>query len=70
MLGAYNYLGVCMSDTVQLSASLEDYLEAIFRLINEKGAAKAKDIANHMKVKRPSVTGALKSLAKKNLINY
>ena len=59
-----------MSDTVQLSASLEDYLEAIFRLINEKGAAKAKDIANHMKVKRPSVTGALKSLAKKNLINY
>jgi DtxR family Mn-dependent transcriptional regulator len=59
-----------MTDTIHLSASLEDYLEAILLLINEKGAAKAKDIASRMKVKRPSVTGALKSLAKKDLINY
>lgn len=53
-----------------LSVSLENYLEAIFRLISEKGAARAKDIAKRLKVKRPSVTGALHALSSKGLINY
>ncbi|MDP8228924.1 MAG: metal-dependent transcriptional regulator [Candidatus Electryoneaceae bacterium] len=59
-----------MHDEEKLSASLEDYLEAIFHIANDKGAAKAKDIANRLNVNSSSVTGALRSLAKRNLVNY
>ena len=53
-----------------LSASLEDYLEAIFHITAQKQAARAKDIAKRLKVSGSSVTGALRSLAKRGLINY
>ncbi len=53
-----------------LTASLEDYLEAIFHIIEEKQAVRPKDIANRLKVVNSSVTGALHALADKNLINY
>ncbi len=53
-----------------LSASLEDYLEVILNLIQEKKEAKASDIALKMNVKKASVTDALKALSKKDLINY
>lgn len=53
-----------------LSASLEDYLEAILRIVAQKGAAKAKDIAKALKVNNSSVTGALKMLAQKGMVNY
>jgi DtxR family Mn-dependent transcriptional regulator len=53
-----------------LSASLEDYLEAIFHIVKDKGAARPKDIAMRLKVNNSSVTGALKSLAAKKLVHY
>ncbi|MBW1721830.1 MAG: DtxR family transcriptional regulator [Deltaproteobacteria bacterium] len=53
-----------------LSASLEDYLEAIFHIIAEKQAARAKDISKRLKVGGSSVTGALRALADRGLINY
>lgn len=53
-----------------LSASLEDYLEVILNLIQEKKEAKASDIALKMNVKKASVTDALKALSKKELIEY
>jgi DtxR family Mn-dependent transcriptional regulator len=53
-----------------LSASLEDYLEAIFFLTRESAVARSKDIADGLGVARPSVTGALRQLAQKGLINY
>lgn len=53
-----------------LSPSQEDYLEAIFHIVSEKQAARAKDIAQRLKVKGSSVTGALRVLAEKGLINY
>ena len=59
-----------MTTTMPLSASLEDYLEAILRIISQKGAAKAKDIAKALKVNNSSVTGALKMLAQKGMVNY
>ena len=61
-----------MADTtdIQLTSSLEDYLEAIFRIVQEKQAARAKDIGKRLKVSRSSVTGALHSLANRQLINY
>jgi DtxR family Mn-dependent transcriptional regulator len=53
-----------------LSASLEDYLEAIFFLTRESAVARSKDIAEGLGVARPSVTGALRQLAQKGLIHY
>lgn len=53
-----------------LSASLEDYLEVIFHLEESNRVARAKDIADQMNVQRASVTGALKALASRGLINY
>ena len=59
-----------MAQAEQLSASLEDYLEAIFNIISEKGGVRAKDIARYLDVKAGSVTTALQSLAKTDHINY
>lgn len=53
-----------------LSASLEDYLEAIFNLTGESKAAHSKDIADLLGVAKASVTGALRVLKKKQLVNY
>jgi DtxR family Mn-dependent transcriptional regulator len=53
-----------------LTASQEDYLEAIFHIASDKHAARAKDIAKRLKVNSSSVTGALRVLAEKGLINY
>lgn len=55
---------------VQLSASLEDYLEAILNLTRESNIARSKDIAEVLGVSRASVTGALRVLKKKGLANY
>lgn len=57
-------------NTSELSASQEDYLETIFFLSREEGKARPKEIAKRMKVRAASVTGALKALAEKELINY
>ncbi len=59
-----------MTSTQTLSESLEDYLEAIFHIVDQKQAARAKDIALRMNVKSSSVTGALHALSEKGLINY
>lgn len=54
----------------ELTESLEDYLEAIYCIIQEKQVARPKDIAGRMKVTNASVTGALRTLAERNLIHY
>jgi DtxR family Mn-dependent transcriptional regulator len=53
-----------------LSASMEDYLEAIYHIVSAKQAARAKDIARRLEVNNSSVTGALRSLSEKGYINY
>ena len=53
-----------------LSESLEDYLETILALQTTKTVARSKDIAAKLDVKRGSVTGMLKKLAKSKLVNY
>jgi DtxR family Mn-dependent transcriptional regulator len=59
-----------MSTPVSLSASLEDYIEAISHIVDEKMVARGKDIASRLKVSRASVTEALRALSKKGLVNY
>ncbi|MBU1196718.1 MAG: metal-dependent transcriptional regulator [Proteobacteria bacterium] len=59
-----------MNKNEPLSQSLEDYLEIILELQTQKTVARSKDIAEKMDIKRGSVTGMLKKLAKSKLINY
>jgi len=59
-----------MDHGVGLTASLEDYLEAILHLEDRSRVARGKDIAEALGVAQPSVTGALRSLAEKGLVNY
>jgi len=53
-----------------LSASLEDYLEAIYNLTDENKVARSKDIAELLGVSKSSVTGALRLLKQKRMVNY
>jgi DtxR family transcriptional regulator, Mn-dependent transcriptional regulator len=51
-----------------LSASLEDYLEAILHLERASRVARVSEIAELLHVSRPSVTGALKGLTARGLV--
>lgn len=53
-----------------VSSSLEDYLEVIHSIIEEKQGVKAIEISRRLGVGRSSVTDALKTLATKKLVNY
>ena len=55
---------------VSLTQSEEDYLEAIHVIGLEKKIIRVKDIAKHLNVKLPSVTGSIKKLSKKGLTVY
>lgn len=56
--------------TKKLSPSQEDYLEAILALEKKHRVARVKDIADLLEVRMPSVSGALKQLREKELIDY
>ncbi len=54
----------------KLSASLEDYLEAILNVAGGSEGARSKDVADALGVAKSSVTGALQLLRGKGLANY
>ncbi|KPK66406.1 MAG: hypothetical protein AMK73_00030 [Planctomycetes bacterium SM23_32] len=54
----------------QLSATLEDYLETIFRLEHKRRFARVRDISAALNVAKSTVTTALQSLSEKGLVNY
>ena len=54
----------------EISASLEDYLETIYEIFEEKQGVKAIEISRRLGIGRSSVTDALKTLAEKKLVNY
>ena len=58
------------SQTMPLTAALEDYLETIFELIQDRMVARVRDIAKARQVKPGSVTPALKRLQELGLIDY
>ncbi len=54
----------------ELTSSKEDCLEAIWALERQDGVARVRDIAARLDVGKSAVTAALKSLAKRELVNY
>lgn len=59
-----------MSLKNKLTPSLEDYLETIYVLERKNRVARVKEIANALQVQMPSVSGAVKSLKDRGLVNY
>jgi len=53
---------------INLSESMEDYLEAIFNLIRENGSARVTDIANQLEIAASSVNQGLKKLNQEGLV--
>ena len=54
----------------RVSATQEDYLEAILNLAGERGTARAGEIARALSVHKSTVTAALKALSARGLIHY
>ncbi len=57
-------------NTMEISSSLEDYLEAIAEIIESNQHAHSKDIAEKLGVSSPSVSNALQALSARSLIRY
>ena len=55
---------------MEISSSLEDYLEAIAEIIENNQHAHSKDIAEKLGVSKPSVSNALQALSARSLIRY
>ena len=53
-----------------LTPTMEDYLETIFALSEEKRAVRVKDIAKKLGVKMPTVTNMVKTLSDRGFIDY
>ena len=52
----------------EMTQSLEDYLEAVYVLIEEKRPAQVRDVARMLSVKMPSVVKAIRELKKLGLV--
>jgi DtxR family transcriptional regulator, Mn-dependent transcriptional regulator len=61
---------VHMKDENRLSASLEDYLEAIYHCRDANNAVRSKMIQKRLAVSGASVTEACQQLREKGLVNY
>jgi DtxR family Mn-dependent transcriptional regulator len=62
--------GTALAEGETLSASLEDYVEAILQLERTSRVARVSEIAAQLEVSRPSVTGALKVLRARGLVSH
>jgi DtxR family transcriptional regulator, Mn-dependent transcriptional regulator len=53
-----------------ITASQEDYIEAIYAISSRRMVARVKDIAEHMRVHKSTVSATLHQLAQRKLVNY
>ena len=54
----------------ELTISLEKYLLTLYKIVEQNGAARVRDVAEAMNIGAASTSEAVKNLAKKNYINY
>lgn len=57
-----------MSDASKTTTAAQDYLEAIYELIEEKGYAKVVDIAEKLNLSGPSVTRMVQKLTREGFL--
>jgi DtxR family Mn-dependent transcriptional regulator len=58
------------TNNIYITPTMEDYLEAICNLADEKRVVRVRDIALRLGVKMPTVISMLKSLSEKGMVNY
>jgi Mn-dependent DtxR family transcriptional regulator len=66
----YTFNGYIKKDESMLTASMEDYVEMIYRLSAEKGFTRINDLAISLNVQPPSATKMVKRLSELKLANY
>lgn len=66
----YTFNGYIKKDDKMLTASMEDYVEMIYRLSVDKGFTRINDLANALNVQPPSSTKMVRKLSKLKLVNY
>ncbi len=54
----------------KLTPTMEDYLEAIYTLSQEKRVVRVRDVATKLGVKMPTVTSMLKTLSERGMIDH
>ncbi len=54
----------------ELTASMEDYIEMIYRLSKENGYTRIQELANNLNVQPPSATKMIQKLSELNLLKY
>jgi DtxR family Mn-dependent transcriptional regulator len=58
------------AQSAALSESLQDYVEAVYLLVQRHGVARMRDIAGLVGVGKSSATGAIQTLGERGLVNY
>jgi Mn-dependent DtxR family transcriptional regulator len=66
----YTFNGYIKKDDNLLTASMEDYVEMIYRLSAEKGFTRINDLSTALNVQPPSATKMVQRLAELKLANY
>ncbi|MEW6423980.1 MAG: transcriptional regulator MntR [Bacillota bacterium] len=61
---------VLSAEEDELTSSMEDYLEMIYRLSAQEGYTRVKDVADSLHVQPPSVTKMLHKLHEKGQVRY
>jgi len=54
----------------ELTASMEDYIEMIYRLSKKNGYTRIQELANNLNVQPPSATKMIQKLSEMNLLKY
>jgi len=57
-----------MSATTEVSPTIEEYLEAIYKLQERNGSAKTNELAKQLKVALGTITNTIESMEKQNLV--
>lgn len=66
----YTFNGYIKKDDNLLTASMEDYVEMIYRLSMDKGFTRINDLSNALNVQPPSATKMVQRLSELKLANY
>lgn len=66
----YTFSEYMKKDDNLMTASMEDYLEMIYRLSSETGFTRIHDLSNALNVQPPSATKMVQRLAAKKLLKY
>jgi len=68
--GFYTFNNYLKGNTGLITASMEDYIEMIYRLSNETGFTRVGDLSKALNVKPASITKMIKKLDELNLVDY